>query len=48
MFVTKKTHQYDESSLVNHSPWMWNQILEELKQLYTLQTEENRVSAFVG
>lgn len=32
--------------LVNHPPEMWNLILEELKQLYVLQTEENRVMAF--
>lgn len=32
--------------MVNHSPGMWNQILEELKQLYSLQTEENRALEF--
>lgn len=28
--------------LVNHSPSVWNQILEELKQLYVLQIDEKQ------
>ena len=35
-----------EVLLVNHPPEMWNLILEELKQLYVLQTEENRAMVF--
>ena len=44
---TKKASHVKKSLLVNHPPDMWNQILEELKQLYVLQTEEKRVPAFV-
>jgi hypothetical protein len=45
-FKKKKPPGIGGFFLVNHPPEMWNLILEELKQLYVLQTEENRAIAF--